>query len=31
VSLFRFHEGKVTYIDAYRTKSEALEAAGLGE
>jgi ketosteroid isomerase-like protein len=31
VSLFRFREGKVTHIDAYRTRAEALEAAGLRE
>ena len=31
VVLVRFSEGKITSVDAYRTKSEALEAAGLRE
>ncbi len=29
--LARFREGKVIYMDVYRTKGEALEAAGLRE
>jgi ketosteroid isomerase-like protein len=31
VVLFRFTEGKIISTDAYRTKTEALEAAGLSE
>ena len=31
VVLFRFSEGKVTFVGAYWTKKEALEAAGLSE
>ena len=31
VMVFGFRDGRVTSVDAYKTKSEALEAAGLSE
>jgi ketosteroid isomerase-like protein len=31
VLMYGLRDGKITYLDAYRTKSEALEAAGLRE
>jgi hypothetical protein len=31
VFVYGFRGGKVTYIDAHRTKSEALEAVGMSE
>jgi ketosteroid isomerase-like protein len=31
VFVYGMRDGKITYLDAYRTKSDALEAAGLSE
>jgi hypothetical protein len=31
VTVWGVRQGKVTYLDAYRTKAEALEAVGLRE
>jgi ketosteroid isomerase-like protein len=31
VMVFEFRDGRVTSVDAYRTRAEALEAAGLSE